>query len=197
MSKDYIFKEDWQTHHIPNWLRTIKPIMDRVFNPKYLELGTFEGRSVLWVLDILLHRSGLEPKALATCIDHWKTPSIMQRFLHNVENSKHEDRIRVINSDWREALLKIGEFDLGEFHLIYIDADHRAQSVLSQACICWEFLADYGVMVFDDYAWHPRSGCREQPPGPGIDDFMKHYRGHYKVLHHDYQVILQKIPYVS
>jgi hypothetical protein len=46
----YNFSEDWFTENIPVWLKVLSPFKGKP-NLNYLEIGVFEGRSVIWMLE--------------------------------------------------------------------------------------------------------------------------------------------------
>ncbi|MGZ6208476.1 MAG: hypothetical protein ACXWMS_13095, partial [Syntrophales bacterium] len=58
----YTFTSDWFTHNIPSWTVILNDMKGKP-NLTYLEVGPYEGRSFLWVMDnILTHPSS---KAIA------------------------------------------------------------------------------------------------------------------------------------
>src|SRR5688572_18836542 len=67
-SHDYTFTQDWFTHKIPHWDRLLRPLMGRP-RLRYLEVGVFEGRSLLWVLEHVLS----DPSASAVAVDIFQT----------------------------------------------------------------------------------------------------------------------------
>ena len=80
--------------------------------------------------------------------------------------------------------------------LIYIDGNHLSKYVLEDAVNAFYCLKNYGVMIFDDFA-----GGLEQEEHlqvkTAVDAFIHAYRKYVNVIHVGYQLILQKIDYVS
>ncbi len=60
------------------------------------------------------------------------------------------------------------------FDFIYIDADHTAPGVLSDAVHAFPLLKPGGLIAFDDYAWKSGKG-RLHDPAPAIDAFADIY----------------------
>jgi len=76
--KDYTFSQDWFTYNIPIWEKALADYKDKP-GINYLEIGVFEGMSVLWMLEnILTH-----PTAKVTGID----PYINENYISNVKLS--------------------------------------------------------------------------------------------------------------
>lgn len=80
---------------------------------------------------------------------------------------------------------------LNSYDLVYIDGSHVASDVLEDAVLAWQLVKIGGFIIFDDYpfaftqnpAWNTRIG---------IDAFMRTFSDKFKVIHKDYQVIIEK-----
>ena len=127
---------------------------------RVLEIGSYEGRSTVWMLDNLLGH----PESRLTAVDTFAggmehrdnsdhdLGGLERRFLSNVGQCKHVDRLRVIKKDSDDALLQLRR-EKAVFDFIYIDGSHVAIDVLHDAVLCWRMLAVGGTMVFDDFTW--------------------------------------------
>ena len=78
------------------------------------------------------------------------------------------------------------------FDLAYVDGSHRAADVYSDAVLTWAVMAPGGIVIFDDYQWLEAPDMMGNPK-PGIDAFLTACIGQYRVLHHDYQVVIEKL----
>ena len=80
--------------------------------------------------------------------------------------------------------------------LIYIDGNHLSKYVLEDAVNAFYCLKINGIMIFDDYG-----GGLEQEEHlqvkTGVGGFMHAYRKYINVIHVGYQLILQKVEYLS
>lgn len=174
------FTADWFSKRIAQWEKILAPFKGTLVN--YLEVGVYEGRSVCWMLqNILTHRA-----AKAHCYDIFANPDYERRFDGNIVASGNSHKVIKRKGAAAENLRFLG----GKFHIIYIDADHEAKSVILQAGLVWDRLVPGGILIFDDYEWqHPQG---KLPPKPGIDAFLQFYEGEYTLLHKGWQVIVQK-----
>lgn len=77
--------------------------------------------------------------------------------------------------------------------MVYIDASHIASDVLEDTLLVWGLMQQNGVIIFDDYGFSFGSGVDENPPKVAIDAFLKIFEKKLKIIHHGYQVILEKI----
>tara|TARA_R100000664_G_scaffold26378_1_gene36552 strand:+ start:803 stop:1360 length:558 start_codon:yes stop_codon:yes gene_type:complete len=182
------FTKDWFTQNIPIWTKAVLPNLSSN-TPKWLELGTYEGRAAEWILDNAMPRGGE-----LTCVDIWKDhngrydPDAEKRFDKNIGD-------RAIK---RKGL--IFDFLLGEvrsgrkYDAIYVDGGHDATEVMEQSTLCWRIMSPRALIIWDDYSWRDRSGRHgHTPPGVAIDGFIQSYLTEIRVIHKDYQVIAQKL----
>jgi len=182
--KDYDFTEDWFTGNVPFWKIAMVSFQGKP-NLHYLEIGLYEGRSAIWMLEnVLTH-----PTARLTGIDIF-TGLLKERYLANIEKSGFAHKVTTIVGPSQEELRK---FPLNSFDIVYIDGSHAADDVLEDAILGWRLLKAGGLLVFDDYRWKLEKP-REKTPKLAIDIFFRLYGKHFDVIHNAYQVILRKKP---
>ena len=176
------FTRDWTTEHVGLWLSLLGHFS---WQPDVhgLEIGCFEGRSSLFFLkNVLQHRT-----SSLTCIDPRPQPA----FSSNIRPWQH--KIQLIQQRSQEVL-RDGSFAPDSFQFIYIDGNHAAPSVLTDAVLCWPLLVPGGIMIFDDYLWV--SNAPEVPqtmPRIAIDAFLNVFRHKIKLLHRGWQVAIKKV----
>jgi hypothetical protein len=181
-SKPYRFTADWFSADIPKWEKYLAPFKGKP-NLCYLEIGVFEGRSVVWMLEnILTH-----PTARFTCIDPF-FGDLMARFKENLKISGSLDKATIIKGFSQKKLKDLAP---DSFHIIYIDGSHSAADVLADAVLSWPLLKNGGLLIFDDYAWRPEIPL-ELRPQPAIEVFLTAYRNRLEVLDLSYQAIFKK-----
>jgi predicted O-methyltransferase YrrM len=150
----------------------------------YLEVGVFEGRSVIWMLEnVLTH-----PSARVTAVDLFPE-DLQERFLANLRTSGFLDKTRTIKGLSQFILRKL---EPNSFDIIYLDGGHTADMVLTDAVLSWELLKTGGLMIFDDYAWNRDSYPAELRPGVAVDAFITAFRNYLDIVHRDYQLIVRK-----
>lgn len=161
------------------WLRTLSRFRGRD-NLSMLEVGSHEGRSVLWFFEHILTGEGCR----ATCIDPWFNPEYYDHFVHNTAGLP----VTVIRAESENALPKLRD----EFDIIYIDGDHHAAPVLFDGCFAWPLLKQGGAMIFDDYLIRP-SAPPKRNPLYSIERWMALHRDQFRVLENGYQIIVEKL----
>jgi len=178
---------DWFTRHIPVWEAALEEFKGRP-DLRYLEIGCYEGRSAVWMLEnVLTHET-----SRLTCIDPYPDhigADVKQRFLSNVELSGARDRVDLIVGYSQEELRGL---PLSRFDIIYVDGDHRASAVLEDAVLSWRLLKNGGLMIFDDYGWELSRPPHERPR-MGADFFYEAFRPQLDVVHRDYQLMVRKL----
>lgn len=178
------FSEDWFSGNIPSWKKQLGRLRGKPL--RFLEIGTFEGRSALWVLEnILTH-----PDSKLYVIDHWKyvgehNKQVYETFKKNI--SPHAAKVHVLKGYSRDMLrgLKAPQFDF-----VYIDANRHSQNVLEDAVMSFPLLKPRGMMILDDYTHNKEHD--NMCPRPGIDCFLNTYAGEIEVLHTGWQVVVRK-----
>lgn len=175
MSKQYIFQTDWFSSTQHEWLDSLKHLKNYP-QVSALEIGSFEGRSAIWLLEnILTH-----PSAHITCVDTWKGSAehsqtdidfntVEQHFDMNISRSGFAHKITKIKMASHIALKM---FPIDSFDFIYIDGSHKASDVLEDAVLSWRLLKEGGIMIFDDYIWEPQYSDIESPK-IAVDSFVK------------------------
>jgi hypothetical protein len=184
------FSVDWFSHNIPNWRYWMSGLRD-VANARFLEIGCFEGRSTVWLLQHALTRAD----ARIYCVDTFRggmehgeldTSRLLLRFRANV--APWRDKVVECIGDSAEVVPRLCE----SFHAIYIDGSHVAIDCLRDAIHGWDRLQPGGVMVFDDYGWQEYRDPALLPK-TAIDGFLACIASRYKLLHKGYQVAIQKV----
>lgn len=185
---DYHFSRDMFTDRTGVWSRVLAPFVGKP-ELHYLEVGVFEGRSVVWMLENVL----TDPSTRVTAIDIFPE-DLKQTFLSNMDRTGRGDHVRTIEGT---SQAKLRSLPPASMDIAYIDGSHTAGDVLADAVLTWDLLRPGGVIIFDDFLWVGRGGGKLLPaelrPALGVAAFMATYRDEIKVLHRDYQVVLQKI----
>jgi predicted O-methyltransferase YrrM len=77
------------------------------------------------------------------------------------------------------------------FDLVYIDGDHRRETVMLDAMLTWPMLRPGGILIWDDYIYKPDAPLWERPTG-AIDGFLVAHAGEYEELHRRKQIVVRK-----
>jgi predicted O-methyltransferase YrrM len=188
--REYDFTQDWFTGNVPVWEEVLAPYKGRR-GIRYLEIGLYEGRSAVWMLEnVLTH-----PTAHLTGVDVFEG-SLKDRYLDNIRRSGYADKVTTIVEPSQVALRRL---PLESFDVIYIDGSHAVSDVLEDAVLSYRLLKPGGILIFDDYQW---AGCLYQGPGThdspadfpkaAIDRFFQCFDRNFDVIHNSKQLILRK-----
>jgi predicted O-methyltransferase YrrM len=189
--RPYIFTTDWFSGNIPIWSELLKHFKD--VPTTALEVGSYQGRSGSWLLEnILTH-----PDSTLTCVDTFEgsvehneeqKKGIYELFSHNMERFSSKLRVhRGSSSDVLRAFPRAETYDL-----IYIDGDHRAETVIEDAILAFPLLRKGGIMIFDDYRF-PGGDDHWDRPTIAIDAFVTIYKKSVEVILNMYQLAIRKV----
>jgi predicted O-methyltransferase YrrM len=193
---DYEFTSDWTTNRLVLWRPHVEPLRGRPV--RVLELGCYEGRASVWFLqNVLTH-----PSATLTVVDTFlgseesgapPVEGMFERFQRNVQRTGAAVKVSILRSSTVHALAELLTEDPSEnqFDLIYVDASHRADDVITDAVLSFRLLKPGGLLIFDDYEWERRPSPLDRPK-IAIDAFMTIFQRSLSVVHVGYQVLLNK-----
>lgn len=187
------FQERWFDMNIVPWSVTFPKVFDRSDPVRILEIGSWEGRSSLFLLTYFT-------RGQLTAVDTWAgsdewhyhaTPDLHDleaRFDNNVASGAA--RVTKRKGSSLNVLPQLLS-EQQKFDVIYVDGSHLADDAITDSINAWRLLKQGGIMIFDDVMWpaYPRARANT---AWAINQFLKYHTGEYKVLHAQYQIILQK-----
>lgn len=153
---------------------------------KFLEIGSFEGRSTCWFL-----QNGLADDGTMVCVDTFKPywyegKDLLEVFNTNVREAKKKYQVvSTFAMESPKALTQLFQ-QKHNFDFVYIDGDHSPEGVLTDARMAWSLLREGGVMLFDDYEYDA------EPTKEGINNFLKEIDGGYDLVLQNYQLAVRK-----
>jgi cephalosporin hydroxylase len=157
-------------------------------NFKYLEIGSYEGNSALYV-------STNFPHSNVTCVDLWegveeykgKDFSIIEKnFDLNLKGLSNINKIKSTSDNFfnRNKIM---------YDFVYIDGNHKFDYVLRDCENAWRFLSKGGFLVCDDYIWNYYKDLLDNPCY-AINSFIKKKNAEIKVLSvTNSQIFIKKI----
>lgn len=199
MGDNYIFHVDWFTGNVPVW----NTILDHYKNKpglRFLEIGSFEGLSSVWLLENIL----TDNTSRLTCIDTFEgsiehynhetykrlLPSLYDVFMHNISRFQHKT---IVKRGKSQHIMKELYVQNEKYDFIYIDGDHVASSVIEDAVLAFSMLKVDGIMCFDDYDSSSNHADNLDLAQCAIDAFLKIYSRKIEVLHKGWQIVVKKI----
>ena len=201
---EYQFTKDWFNWAPEVWTQLIPHLPGEPGKRNFLEIGSFEGRSMTWIVENMMAENDW-----LGCIDTWgggeehgeeDMSEVEKRFIHNraVAWDKFYGRdVKMLKGSSTDMLAFLNtktsdpEWRYNGFSFIYIDGSHIAKDVLTDACMAWPLLKPKGMMVFDDYMWgNPRDILHR--PKPAIDAFCNLFAEEAEIVHVGYQLVVRK-----
>lgn len=157
-------------------------------NFDYLEIGTYEGNSAMFVARTF-------PNSRVFCVDNWnKTEEygdqdfslVEQNFDNNCLSLKN---IVKIKKDSDNFFLE----NKVHFDVIYIDGHHKDFQVLKDCRNAWKYLKPGGILICDDYIWNFYKNLKENPCY-SINLFLKEIKNKKRILEvSKSQIFIKKI----
>jgi predicted O-methyltransferase YrrM len=169
---------------------------------KVLEIGSYEGRSAVWVIENVL-RDGGE----LFCLDIWAPGPVHGeaemgqaeiRFDANLDRALR-DRPgigfrKLTGSSWNSLARLTTDGHAGTFDFIYIDGSHQTPDVLADLVGAFPLCKTGGFIFCDDYLGGSGGEDPLSMPKLGIDSFVNCFRKKLRILNMPlYQLYLQKI----
>ena len=177
--KQYKFTTNWFTHKIPLLARILDEFKGKP-GVTYLEIGTFEGRSALWLLENILTSRASK----LVIIDAFEE-NTYKTFISNINLSGEADKFKILSG---LSIEKIKELPSNSIDLAYIDGSGKGIVMLSDLVNTWNLLKINGIMICSRYALDAslRAALELQPNEPGpyeaIDTFVKLYKPYINML---------------
>ncbi|KAI9063493.1 glycosyltransferase family 8 protein [Trametes sanguinea] len=193
----YVFTEtqDWFSFNTETWRGLFQHVS--AIQPRVLEIGSWEGRSAVFLLTELCKNGGE-----IVCIDHFDlmdTPAGRERhrkLTHNLTLTSKPFRILAEFSVPALMTLLVEEMSQTQpgFDWIYVDGSHEADDTFLDGELAWRLARKGAVMIFDDYHWDKEPEDSIHHPKRGIDAFLALHKAEYTILSSEtqYQVVLQK-----
>ena len=187
------FKETWFDMNIVPWCVTFSRLFNRTEPVRILEIGSWEGRSTLFLLTYFMqgHLTAVDTWAGMDEYQYNATPDLRDlevRFDGNLR--PFAARLTKRKGSSQQMLPRLLD-ERQKFDVVYVDGSHFADDVLTDGITAWRLLEQDGVLIFDDFGWNLYPRARANPAW-AINLFLKYHAGEYKILSVEYQIILQK-----
>jgi cephalosporin hydroxylase len=179
------FGEDWFTRFHPLW----NTILAQYQPKRYLEVGSYEGRSVCHVIDTCSVFGPMD----VYCIDTWlggvehkgrDFVEVEDLFDRNValqiEHAQNPVNLHKRKGLSHVELAKLIAEGVEKFDFIYIDGSHKAVDALTDGVMAFPLLKDGGVLIFDDYLAEHTEDQRLEYPKIAIHAFLEVYSNKFK-----------------
>lgn len=183
----------------PNWFEGQKYNFEKHLerfkgqpNLRFLQLGVYTGDASVWLCNNILTGEG----SLLRDVDTWQGSDEREHKNIDFNNVLDAYTTKTKGKPVLCYVMTTKEFfnnaSFGKYDFIYIDADHTADAVASDAEYAWDLLKQGGILAFDDYMWG-QDMKPELTPRPAIDNFLEFHKGEYNILTMEYQVWIEKL----
>lgn len=196
---EYKFNVDWWDLVSNNFLEG-PGFMKKFVNvpTKALQIGCFEGRGTVWMLDhVLTHRDSrlidIDPFYSETDLAGANFETVKYLYYRNLKQCPTaEMKHKIIVGKSVDVLPTL---EKNSFDLIYVDGSHLRDDVWLDAIYSHELLKVGGRMFFDDYEWgtDDPNVNRGYIPHDAIAKFLEEYKEYYKIIDIHYQVVIERI----
>ena len=171
------FTTDWFSRNSSYWAELFASRGWRPDTPRtIIEIGSYEGRSALWMLEHLLQHPQSRLHCVDTFHDRESPDSYWRKFEANVLRSPHARKVSVTVSASLPFLTRF--VATGErVDFVYIDGSHRAAEVLEDLVLAFHATRPGGIIICDDYLKGVRGGdLTLGSPKLAVDAFTTIYR---------------------
>jgi len=181
----YRITHDWFHFHEDHWRKHFGYFSGRP-NLRFLEIGSFEGRSACWMLSELLTAPGCQ----LICVDTFDLhPGQESNFDHNIHAVSSNATVLKLRGRSQQVLHHIEEQSID---FIYVDGSHSALDIIADAAAAWRLARTGAVLVFDDYANDVLPDSFAMPCKVATDAFLAMIEGRYELIFKDWQVAISK-----
>lgn len=183
---EYKFTSDWFSHNIPAWVDIFEELQPK----RVLEVGSYEGRSTVW----MAAEMGKHEGGLIECVDVWDDKEVRGRFDFNITLSRKENpSVKFgVCSDLSSNTLGRMRMEEYPYDLAYVDGSHKASDVLSDAVDAFHLCRSGGIIIFDDYYGGLLKEDPRDFPRMAIDSFVSCFARELEILSVTNQMVVKK-----
>ena len=178
-----IFTEDYLGASYHNF-SALKNHLDLDKSVNILELGAYEGRSAIYMLENFCKHKNSK----ITTVD-WKLNPQKEILEKNIQ-TYNSNKLKYIEGNFFDVLPKL-LVEKNKYDLIYIDGGKGSKTTIFQIALAWQLLEKNGILYMDDYGWGVNPP-REERPKEGIDFFLSLYKDDYELIFQNWQVAVIK-----
>lgn len=186
--------------------RSVQQLIGMYGPPKtVIEIGCFEGLTTFGLTEIMVQQNpsykhyAIDPYDMSDDLPLDVLNEAGQLFMSNLEEFKYKDNVEFIHDTSWNGLLKLLHRGV-KADLIYIDGDHRAETVLNDLVLAFGLLDVGGVILCDDcVSWKHQDSEKkynlQSSPKLAVDNFIQCNWDKVEVLtlNNGYQTAFRKV----
>jgi hypothetical protein len=183
--KKYKFSfNDWFSPNIEIW----KKFVNKINNINYLEIGSFEGRSTVFI-------SQLKNTNSITAIDTWEGSDEHKEISFKKVFENFKDNINYTNKSninfFKETSDNFFSKNKKTYNLIYIDGSHEYSQVKRDLINSFNCLEKNGYIICDDFNWFFYEDINKNPMKAILECYDK-YKNYLNIEFINHQIIFKK-----
>ena len=175
--------DDWFSKNMniwKNYLATLKEI-------KYLEIGSFEGRSAVFVGE-------LNNVKEITCVDTFEGSDEHDNINFDIVYKNCSENLNRLNKSYnliKDTSHNFFQNNNKKFNVIYIDGSHLYEDVKKDFINSMKCLDDGGILICDDFLWFFYKKIEKNPIG-AILECYENYKKDLEIRFINHQIIFKK-----
>ena len=165
-------------------------IVNKISKIKYLEIGSFEGRSTVFIKELsnLLTLVAVDPWENYDELKNINFNKVQENFKYNLNLGGQSENIKFFKTTSDVFFSNNKNY----FNLIYIDGYHHYEQVKKDFVNSFNFLENGGYIICDDFMWFHYDKI-ELNPMKAILDCYELYKNELSVEFLYHQIIFKKI----
>ena len=176
--------DDWFSDNMNVWeyyLKNLKEI-------KYLEIGSFEGRSAVFVGE-------LNNVKEVTCVDTFEGGDEHNNINFDLVYKNCSKNLKKLNISYnliKNSSHNFFQINDNKFNVIYIDGSHFYKDVKKDFINSMSCLVEGGILICDDFFWFFYEKKKDNPIG-AILECYENYKKNLEILFVNNQIIFKKL----
>jgi hypothetical protein len=174
---------DWFSNKINIWKNYLIPLKEI----KYLEIGSFEGRSAVFVGEL----SNVKE---VTCVDPFKSYNEINNKDFDLVYKNCSENLKKLNKAYnliKDTSHNFFQKNNKKFNVIYIDGSHLYDDLKKDFINSMNCLDDGGILICDDFLWFFYEKIEQNPIG-AILECYENYKKDLEILFINHQIIFKK-----
>lgn len=175
--------DDWFSKNMniwKNYLATLKEI-------KYLEIGSFEGQSAVFVGELINIKE-------ITCVDTFEGSDEHDNINFDIVYKNCSENLNRLNKSYnliKDTSHNFFQNNNKKFNVIYIDGSHLYEDVKKDFINSMKCLDDGGILICDDFLWFFYKKIEKNPIG-AILECYENYKKDLEIRFINHQIIFKK-----
>jgi hypothetical protein len=175
--------DDWFSNNMNIWKNYLAPLKEI----KYLEIGSFEGRSAVFVGEL----NNVEE---VTCVDTFEGSDELNNINFDLVYKNCSENLKKLNKAYnliKDTSHNFFQKNNKKFNVIYIDGSHLYDDLKKDFINSMNCLDDGGILICDDFLWFFYEKIEQNPIG-AILECYENYKKDLEILFINHQIIFKK-----